>query len=179
LFIALNLYRRHRQECEAGHPEETRSGEFEERKKGWKRCACFIFASGTLAGKFILERDYRDNLTAQKEWAGSRERMYQAPRQKWEREAWRSRGNAPDFRMARPSRTLKPLEGLWGEQQKLQMVCLISSTRLLQRSKNASAKFWQNSAKSKRKSLNESATGTEATGNDDKPEGQPRPSART
>ena len=28
------------------------SGEFDERKKGWKRCACQIFASGTLAGKF-------------------------------------------------------------------------------------------------------------------------------
>jgi integrase len=50
--LALNLYRRHRQECESGHPEESRSGEFEERKKGWKRCACFIFASGTLGGKF-------------------------------------------------------------------------------------------------------------------------------
>jgi hypothetical protein len=31
----LNLYRRRRQECKAGHPEESRSGEFEERKKGW------------------------------------------------------------------------------------------------------------------------------------------------
>ena len=50
--MPLNLYRRHRQECEAGHPEELRSGEFEERKKGWKRCSCHIFASGTLAGKF-------------------------------------------------------------------------------------------------------------------------------
>lgn len=50
--MALNLYRRHRLECEAGHPEEFRSGEFEERKKGWKRCACIIFASGTLRGKF-------------------------------------------------------------------------------------------------------------------------------
>lgn len=50
--MALNLYRRHRQECEAGHPEESRSGEFEERKKGWKRCDCHIFASGTIAGNF-------------------------------------------------------------------------------------------------------------------------------
>lgn len=39
-------------ECEAGRPEESRSGEFEERKKGWKRCACFIFVSGTLGGSF-------------------------------------------------------------------------------------------------------------------------------
>jgi hypothetical protein len=50
--VALNLYRRHRHECEAGHAEESRSGEFEERKKGWKRCDCHIFASGTIAGKF-------------------------------------------------------------------------------------------------------------------------------
>lgn len=50
--MPINLYRRHRQDCEAGHPAEFRSGEFEERKKGWKRCVCLIFASGTLAGKF-------------------------------------------------------------------------------------------------------------------------------
>src|SRR3954451_2577316 len=48
----LSLYRRHRKYCEAERPEESRSGEFEERKKGWKRCACLIFASGTLGGKF-------------------------------------------------------------------------------------------------------------------------------
>jgi integrase len=50
--MPLNLYRRHRQGCEAGYPEESRSGEFDERKKGWKRCTCVIFASGTLGGKF-------------------------------------------------------------------------------------------------------------------------------
>jgi integrase len=50
--MSLNLYRRHRPECESGHPDESRSGEFEERKKGWKKCACAIFASGTLSGKF-------------------------------------------------------------------------------------------------------------------------------
>jgi integrase len=60
--VALNLYRRHRQECEAAHPLESRSGEFDERKKGWKRCACFIFASGTLGGKF--KRRY----TGKSEW---------------------------------------------------------------------------------------------------------------
>src|SRR5438128_2346564 len=54
--MTLNLYRRHRLECEAGRPEESRSGEFEERKKGWKRCACFIFASGTLDGNFKRKR---------------------------------------------------------------------------------------------------------------------------
>jgi integrase len=48
--MKLSLYRRHRRDCKAGHPEEFHSGEFDERKKGWKRCACPIFASGTLAG---------------------------------------------------------------------------------------------------------------------------------
>jgi CheR methyltransferase, all-alpha domain len=46
--MPMNLYRRHRQDCEAGRQAEFRSGEFEEHKKGWKRCACHIFASGTI-----------------------------------------------------------------------------------------------------------------------------------
>jgi integrase len=50
--MALTLYRRHRNQCEAGHPEDTRSGEFEEGRRGWKKCACRIHASGTLGGKF-------------------------------------------------------------------------------------------------------------------------------
>ena len=60
--MALNLYRRHRRDCKAGHPEESRSGEFEEHKKGWKRCDCPIFLSGTLSGKF------RRQTTSQWEW---------------------------------------------------------------------------------------------------------------
>src|SRR6266516_395812 len=50
--MALNLYRRHREACEGGHAFDSRSGEFDERKKTWKRCACLIFTSGTLYGKF-------------------------------------------------------------------------------------------------------------------------------
>jgi integrase len=50
--LGLNLYRRHRIECEAGHPEDLRSGEWEERRRGWKRCDCAIHVSGTLGGKF-------------------------------------------------------------------------------------------------------------------------------
>lgn len=50
--MPLNLYRRHRPDCEGGHPFDSRSGEFEERKKTWRKCACNVFASGTLAGKF-------------------------------------------------------------------------------------------------------------------------------
>lgn len=50
--MALILYRRHRTECEGAHPEDSRSGEFEEGRRGWKKCACLIHASGTLAGEF-------------------------------------------------------------------------------------------------------------------------------
>lgn len=50
--MALKLYRRHRKECEGGHPEDARSGEFEEGRRGWKKCACLIHVSGTLGGKF-------------------------------------------------------------------------------------------------------------------------------
>lgn len=84
--MPLNLYRRHRQECEAGLAEESRSGEFEERKKGWKRCACFIFASGTLGGKF--KRKY----TGKSDWEGAK-----AVASAWERsESWDdSPGTAP------------------------------------------------------------------------------------
>jgi hypothetical protein len=60
--MALNLYRRHRRECKGRHPEDSSSGEFEERKKGWKRCECPIFASGT------LDRTFRRKSTGQWEW---------------------------------------------------------------------------------------------------------------
>ena len=54
--MALNLYRRHRRDCEAGRAEDSTSGEFAERARGWKRCACVIFVSGTLAGRFSRKR---------------------------------------------------------------------------------------------------------------------------
>jgi hypothetical protein len=54
--VALNLYRRHRKECEAGRAEDSNSGEFAERTRGWKRCACVIFVSGTFAGRFSRKR---------------------------------------------------------------------------------------------------------------------------
>jgi hypothetical protein len=50
--MALNLYRRHRKECEGSHSEDTRTGRFEEGRRGWKKCACAIHVSGTLGGKF-------------------------------------------------------------------------------------------------------------------------------
>src|ERR1051326_2987626 len=58
----LSLYRRHLRTCSAGHKEEARTSAFEERKKGFKRCECPIFASGTMAGK-----SKRQN-TGQWEW---------------------------------------------------------------------------------------------------------------
>jgi len=50
--MAVNLYRRHRRDCKAGHAEQLQSSEFDERKKGWKRCECPIVVSGTLQKRF-------------------------------------------------------------------------------------------------------------------------------
>ena len=50
--MGLNLYRRHKSACKAGRKHNHCSGEFEERKKGWKSCDCPVFASGTLNGEF-------------------------------------------------------------------------------------------------------------------------------
>jgi site-specific recombinase XerD len=46
-----HLYRRHRRDCNAGHVEDSRTGEFEERRKGHKRCSCPIFAGAQINGK--------------------------------------------------------------------------------------------------------------------------------
>ncbi|HTW64655.1 MAG TPA: tyrosine-type recombinase/integrase [Bryobacteraceae bacterium] len=64
--MALALYRRHRRDCKSGHQEELRTSEYDERKKGWKRCECPIFASGTLRGTF------KRHNTGQWEWAAAR-----------------------------------------------------------------------------------------------------------
>lgn len=50
--MPLALYRRHRQGCKGGHEHNSRTSEYEERKKGWRRCECPIFASGTLRKTF-------------------------------------------------------------------------------------------------------------------------------
>jgi hypothetical protein len=36
----------------SGTPEDHRTGEFEESRRGWKLCACLIHATGTIGGKF-------------------------------------------------------------------------------------------------------------------------------
>lgn len=64
--MALNLYRRHRRGCKGGHPEDSSSGEFEERKKSWRRCDCPIFVSGT------LDRRFHRRSTAYWDWADAR-----------------------------------------------------------------------------------------------------------
>jgi integrase len=49
----LNCYRRHRPDCEAERRWQSRSSEFDERRKDWgRKCACEIHMSGTLDGKF-------------------------------------------------------------------------------------------------------------------------------
>jgi hypothetical protein len=50
--LGLQLYRRHRSECEAKCPEDSKTGKFEEAHRGWKKCRCQIYASGTLGEKF-------------------------------------------------------------------------------------------------------------------------------
>jgi hypothetical protein len=42
--MALVLYRRHRRDCKAAHPEQLHTSEFDERKKGYRRCDCPIVA---------------------------------------------------------------------------------------------------------------------------------------
>jgi integrase len=51
--MKLNLYRRHRPECESKKPADSRSTEREERQKGWgRKCLCQIHLSGTLDDRF-------------------------------------------------------------------------------------------------------------------------------
>ena len=83
--MALNLYRRHREACEAGRAFDSRSGEFEERKRDWKRCGCLIFASGTLGRKFSRRSLHTDD------WAKARE----LAREFEKADSWAARPAAP------------------------------------------------------------------------------------
>src|SRR5690242_13897859 len=62
----LSLYRRHRQNCKGNHAHNSRTTEYDERKHGWKKCECPIFASGTLQGIFKRQN------TAQWDWNAAR-----------------------------------------------------------------------------------------------------------
>ena len=57
--MAWHLYRRHRRDCVAGRPYDSRSGESDEHRKGWKRCGCRIYVSGTFAGEFTRENTHK------------------------------------------------------------------------------------------------------------------------
>jgi hypothetical protein len=43
--MALQIYRRHRKECEAGQTEDFKSGKLKEGRRRWKRCSCLIHVS--------------------------------------------------------------------------------------------------------------------------------------
>jgi integrase len=60
--MALHLYRRHRRDCKAAHEEDSVSSEFDERRKGFRRCECPITASGT------LDKRYRRQTTGRWIW---------------------------------------------------------------------------------------------------------------
>ena len=83
--MPLTLYRRHRKGCEGRHTEDSRSGEFEEGRRGWKRCACVIHASGTISGKFSRKQtgksdwDEARGIAAAREKEGSWSREKAAP----------------------------------------------------------------------------------------------------
>jgi len=84
--MALKLYRRHRKDCEGNHPEDSRSGEFEEGRRGWRRCACIIHVAGTLAEKFSRKQTGKSDWPEAKavasslEQAGSWDRAIAQPR---------------------------------------------------------------------------------------------------
>jgi hypothetical protein len=62
----LEHYRRHRRECKPCHSEGVHTSDYDKRKKGWKRCDCPIFISGTLSKKFARQT------TGQWEWEATR-----------------------------------------------------------------------------------------------------------
>ncbi len=83
--MALKLYRRHRKECEGAHDEDARSGEFEEGRRGWKKCGCLIHVSGTLGERFNRKQtgksdwDEAKALVASWETSGSWEGKVEPP----------------------------------------------------------------------------------------------------
>jgi hypothetical protein len=64
--MPLALYRRHRQNCKAGYKHNTRTSEYDERKKGRPQCEFPIFISGS------LQREFRRHNTGKWEWTDAR-----------------------------------------------------------------------------------------------------------
>ncbi len=50
--MALNQYRRHGSHCPGARALHQRTYEADELRRGWKKCSCPIYASGTLNGQF-------------------------------------------------------------------------------------------------------------------------------
>jgi len=91
--MALKLYRRHRTDCEGNHSEDSRSGEFEEGRRGWKKCACLIHASGTLGGRFNRKQ------TGKSDWNEARTLVAS-----WEAaDAWNGKIEPPPLPASPPS----------------------------------------------------------------------------
>lgn len=67
--VTLNYHRRHGLHCEGKHTAGTYTSEPEERKKGWARCKCLIYASGS------LNRVARRMGTKKADWQAARELM--------------------------------------------------------------------------------------------------------
>src|ERR1700686_2885570 len=96
--MPLALYRRHLRGCKTGHAEELRTSEYDERKKGWKRCNCPIFCSGTLAKHF-----QRKN-TAEWEWDSAKKIL-----SRWESAgSWTGQATPPIASEPDPIPTLVP-----------------------------------------------------------------------
>jgi hypothetical protein len=73
--MALNLYRRHGSHCLGGRALHHRTYEADELRRGWKKCACPIYASGTLNGRFNRKNTGRADWTSAKTIAAEWERV--------------------------------------------------------------------------------------------------------
>jgi len=63
----LNLYRRHGSHCVADRALDARNYETDEPRRGWKKCRCPIYASGT------LNRVFRRKNTEHVSWVEAKE----------------------------------------------------------------------------------------------------------
>lgn len=69
MIATLQYHRRHGAGCAGEHPKQTYSDEYQERKKGWKKCQCPITASGSL-GRLASRL-----ATKQTDWEKARQAM--------------------------------------------------------------------------------------------------------
>jgi integrase/recombinase XerD len=88
--MALNLYRRHGSHCPAGRTLHQRTYESDELRRGWKKCSCPIYTSGTLNAQFKRKNTERTN------WSDAK-----ATASEWEKAA--SWGGKPPSLPAQPA----------------------------------------------------------------------------